>query len=124
MSDHRGVVRDVAFAPDGKRLAFVSKGLGSFDVVNIDGSGHVSLVQAKHLYPGEDYFYFGNLSWSWDGLLAFSSSPVRPQEWQVHSDMQIYIARADGTRPERVTEGSGTYWDPSWWISSGVSEGQ
>jgi Tol biopolymer transport system component len=93
---------DVAFSPDGKRIAFRSDRSGNAEVYvcGADGSNPVQLTSLKSADTGSP-------AWSPDGkLIAFDSRA------QGHGD--IYVIPADGGSPRKVTSGTRDSAVPSW----------
>lgn len=92
---------DYAWSPDGSRLAVVVQiGPNDVDIHVIDRAG-VELARIDG--PGVQE----NPAWSPDGAsLAYASS--------VDGDGDVWIARADGTAPRRITTTAGADWLPRW----------
>ncbi|MHB1356552.1 MAG: DUF5050 domain-containing protein [Anaerolineae bacterium] len=93
------------FSPDGQLIAFIATyadGGSALCVMKIDGSGLKELV----ISTGTD---LTNPDWSPDGtMLAYTDRPgggVRSE---------IYIVRADGSNPTRITENAFTDFSPVW----------
>jgi len=89
------------WAPEGKRLAFVSDRDGNKEiyVMNIDGTGVRNLTND----PADDW----TPAWSPDGTeIAFSS--MRDGNWE------IYVMWADGTYPMRLTNDAEADIAPAW----------
>ena len=99
-------------SPDRKRILFYRTPKGVHDTdysqtslwaMNADGSA-VTLLRDR----GTDGWVLqGHGEWSPDGtqLTMFGGAVANPQ---------IYVTRADGTQPRRVTDGLGFWVDPSW----------
>jgi dipeptidyl aminopeptidase/acylaminoacyl peptidase len=77
---------DLAWSPDGRKIAFMSKRDGTWDVhlMNADGSGQRNLTRGPA--------YDGNPAWSPDGRkIAFGR------------DGEIYVMNADGSGQRNLT---------------------
>lgn len=113
----RGTAPD--WSPDGRRIVFaeldcsLSCGTGRFGiaVMNADGSGLTRLVGGDVIESSS--LGVGNPAWSPDGQwIAFEhlgDGDMRPH--------QIYVMRADGGQPRRLTSEAGTQYaesDPEW----------
>jgi imidazolonepropionase-like amidohydrolase/Tol biopolymer transport system component len=92
-------VRDVAFSPDGSRMAITA--LDRVYVANSDGSDPRRITQGE---GRSEHFP----AWSPDGVwIAFTT-------WE-GSEGHLYRVRADGRgSPERLTSASGVYVSPAW----------
>jgi len=91
-----------AWSPDGKRIAFVRKRQGNYDIwlVSADGKHQRRLTSD----PGQDL----NPSWSPDGRkLLFASQ-------QGGGQFDIYVMNADGSSQKRLTKLTGDEFDPAW----------
>jgi len=91
-----------AWSPDGKRIAFVRKHEGNYDIwlVSADGKHERRLTTAT----GQDL----NPSWSPDGRkLLFASQ-------QSGSQFDIYVMIPDGSGQRRLTKAAGDEFDPAW----------
>ena len=89
------------WAPDGRRIAFVSDRDGNREiyVMNSDGNEQLNLT----LGPSEDW----TPTWSPDGQrIAFSS--LRDDNWE------IYVMDADGANQKRLTRVAAADYSPSW----------
>jgi Tol biopolymer transport system component len=93
-----------AWAPDGRRIAFVAKG-GGIHTVRPDGSDLRLLLDL----PGAE----ARMDWSPDGTriaFAYYANPDRP--W---FDSDIYVVNADGSDPRNLTnQPDGQHGEPSW----------
>jgi Tol biopolymer transport system component len=92
---------DLAWAPDGKRIAFSSLRDGNWEVyiMGLDGNGEKNLTS----HPADDWLP----AWSPDGQqIAFVSD--RDGNWE------IYTMRADGTGLVNLTQNPGDDWIPAW----------
>jgi eukaryotic-like serine/threonine-protein kinase len=89
-----------SWAPDGKRIAFNSRGkLTDIYVINLDGSGLVRLT--------EDPGGAGQPAWSPDGEnIAFVSNR--------HGKSEIYVMNADGSNQVRLTFNDAQDARPAW----------
>ena len=91
---------DLAWSPDGSRLAFAGSAVGgSIQVVDVAGSGRVRVTDGRFDHAP---------AWSPDGVrLAFSrSAGVGEPEY-------VYLVRADGTGLERLgPQGAAPAWSP------------
>lgn len=94
----RGSVQDLAWSPDGQRLAFVTR--DAIWVMDADGSDTVPVtkgVNAKLLATG-----FRSLSWSPDGRrIAYSYAP------NDKTDRDVWVMNADGTNKRRLARTTG-----------------
>jgi TolB protein len=91
-----------AWSPDGKRIAFVRKRTGNYDVwlVSADGKHERRLTTD----PGQDL----NPSWSPDGhKLLFASQ-------QSGGQFDIYLMNVDGSHQRRLTKLAGDEFNPAW----------
>jgi Tol biopolymer transport system component len=107
---HSGLVRlttypgndwDLAWAPDGNRIAFSSLRDGNWEVyvMGLDGRGEKNLTR----YPADDWLP----AWSPDGRqIAFVSD--RDGNWE------IYAMHTDGTGLVNLTHNPGNDWVPTW----------
>jgi Tol biopolymer transport system component len=95
----RGSVQDLAWSPDGRRLAFVTR--DAIWVMDADGSDPVrltGLVKGKFL----SLIGFRSPSWSPDGRrIAYSYSP------NVKADRDVWVMNADGSNKRRLARTSG-----------------
>ena len=97
---HSDWVGDLAWSPDGRRIAFVengglSKGAGIF-VMNEDGSGRTPVT--PYLGSGS---YVGQLSWSPDGSRIAYESKGR-----------LFVVGLDGSAPSPLGKGTRPAWSP------------
>lgn len=116
LTDYDGYDDQPAVAPDGRRVAFVSTRAGNADIWLLDLDTRAVTNLSAH--PGGDY----RPAWSPDGQwIAFTSDRDSPGAW-ARTDArfaplqrtQIYLMRADGSSPRRLTTGSDTVGGPSW----------
>jgi Tol biopolymer transport system component len=104
LTNQAGKDYDPSWSPDGKRIAFVSKRDGDWDIylVRPNGTNLTNLTNNK--YTDTDP------SWSPDGSrIAFASDRDEPG-----SDPEIYTMKADGTDVRRLTNNDYADGDPSW----------
>jgi len=90
------------FSPDGMRIAFAGRDEGRFDifVINTDGTGLRRLTQNES--DDEDP------SWSPGGThIVFSSA-------RSGRGKQLYIMTSDGASQQRITDGTGSFSNPTW----------
>ncbi len=104
---------DLAWSPDGKRIAFLSGSFytGSLFVMNADGSHRVQL--ANSLGPFPNGFASGslsgeNLAWSPDGKHIAFISGMDPR------DVELSVIDADGAHRVDFANTSGFLRDPAW----------
>ena len=93
--------KDLAWSPDGKRLAF-THGDGDFEVfvVNLDGSGLRNLTDNERVHDESP-------SWSPDGTaITFASTR--------DDNTEIYAMRADGSAQTRLTGNAAADTHPVW----------
>ncbi len=96
-----------AWSPDGRRIAYVEQARGGrarVRVASLDGGAPVDIPPPNAaLAAGAQE----HPAWSPDGRwLAFS--------WEHDGDAELYLARADGSRPRRLTSAPGADWLPRW----------
>jgi Tol biopolymer transport system component len=84
-----------AWSPDGHWIAFDAP--GGIWAVHPDGSGRRLIVKGN----------LGSLEWSPDGRRVAYTSWAR-------NTSEIYVARADGSRPRRLTRNAVDDFEPSW----------
>ncbi len=93
-----------AWAPDGRRIAFIANG-GGIHTVRPDGTDQRLLLDL----PGAE----GRMDWSPDGTriaFAYYSNPA--ERWH---DSDIYVVNVDGSDPRNLTsQPDGQHREPSW----------
>jgi Tol biopolymer transport system component len=90
------------YAPDGKRIVYVSERTGSLELWLCDGDGANPLQLTNFGGP-----HTGTPRWSPDGQwIAFDSG--------IESNQEIFIIHADGGRPRRLTSDPAFDGLPSW----------
>ena len=97
-----------AWSPDGRQLAFTSHRTGDSDIwrVNVDGAGLANLTRngALDSHP----------TWSPDGqTIAFNSTRGAGPNGE-GTPGEIYLMRADGSSPRRLTRSRGGNFGPAW----------
>lgn len=102
-----------AWAPDGRRIAFLSSRSGNRDIwiMNADGSGQHNLTsdRANDCGCGQRYRVFAQPTWSPDGSrIAFTS------DRDEYGNLEIYVMNADGSNVVRVTNSPGVDAEPDW----------
>jgi Tol biopolymer transport system component len=107
---HVGAVRDLAWSPDGKKLAFAGGGseFGDFAIYtcNADGS-------ELRKVTGNAYFVVG-VTWSPDGRIAFGASTmISTANGSHNSGYSIRVMNADGS-DLHVVPFQGQAWEPAW----------
>lgn len=91
-----------AWAPDGTRMAYVTRSREGASRVRV-----ADLRTGKHLDVGDGRGKDAMPAWSPDGrFLAFTSDR--------DGDLELYLARADGTGTTRLTRSPGPDWLPRW----------
>ncbi len=101
LTDNQDFESDIAWSPDGSRIAFKSYRDGNDEVyvMNVDGSGQINLTE----HPASD----GQPSFSPDGsLIAFSSDRS--------GDRELYTMRSDGSDLRRLTDSPASDNTPRW----------
>lgn len=97
-----GDEREVAWSPDGRKLAFVGRlpsGETRIWVASVDGGEPVALTDGKHRDDQP--------AWSPDGkYLVFVS--------ERDGNADLYLVRADGSGQTRLTQAPGADWLPRW----------
>lgn len=105
--------RDVAWSPDGERLAFFLGGAEGIDtwVCNADGSGLERLVTSSD----PESIYTVQPAWSPDGeQIAYTQQVITPRP-EGHGFLVasiIWVIGADGSDPQQITEGELPAWSP------------
>ncbi|WP_394830482.1 LpqB family beta-propeller domain-containing protein [Pendulispora rubella] len=101
-----GDERELAFAPDGKHVAYVSRaadGKSRIWVAPVEGDGPVALTDGA--------FRDDAPAWSPDGKhIVFVS--------ERQNDVDLYVMRKDGTGQTRLTHSKGADWSPRWVAAS------
>jgi TolB protein len=93
---------DLAWSPDGERIAYITRGIGKKARVWV---ARVATGESRPLTSGA----YGDESptWSPDGrYLVFVSDRA--------GDPDLYLIRADGTGQTRLTASKGVDWLPRW----------
>jgi TolB protein len=108
--------RSLAWAPDGTKLALLSRSESSaIQVTNADGT------EPRGYGPSRDLPNVGRLSWSPDGTkIALASNPLR-DDTGTYMVMRIYVMNADGTNLKQLLQIRDSYEDSSGLNAGGLS---
>lgn len=102
-------VGDLAWSPDGRKIAFVVAEWNGPDTAIVVKRLDRPAVASKYVlggsYDREDFAEYGSPSWSADSRrLAY--------DMNVQGTRQVFVARADGSDRRQLTTAGG--WNPSW----------
>jgi Tol biopolymer transport system component len=108
LTDHPALDFNASFAPDGARLAFVSERDGNAELYSI-GSDGTDLRRLTHEFALDDH-----PAYSPDGRQIAFSSTREPAGEAGRSWNAVYIMKAEGSRPRRITPAGSTDYSPAW----------
>lgn len=107
-------IQQILVSPDGRRLAYLSRGeaTNSLHVINVDGSGSETLVNSADLPlppdAGNVVRVIDTVAWLPDGrTLAFNTTIVSQEGPGAASHMDLYTVTLDASLTERFPSGSG-----------------
>jgi Tol biopolymer transport system component len=108
LTDHPALDFNAAFAPDGKRLAFVSERDGNMELytIRLDGKG---LRRLTHEHALDDH-----PAWSPDGKRIAFVSTRQPSRTPGQAWNAVFVMRDDGTNVHRLTPADVADYSPAW----------